>query len=222
MAQGAALRPPGRQWKLNPDLITKKNVVSNLGKTYRPLDKWSHLDPGGKSLFFRFLSTTCTSWMGAQAKLACYGWFSPDFIPVMLVHRTKEQNVFCKTWATICCCFVHQHGCLITWLKSTYLYSILFPPINLMVKLMVKLMVGRQRTSARKLQSCHFLHSWSLNNGNYTLFISQDTRFFVNNLVDHEIHPQQIQLLAIAGLELGKSEMNAQRSSSSAVLLLHT
>ena len=27
---------------------------------------------------------------------------------------------YCKTWGIICCCFVHQHGRLVTWLKTIY------------------------------------------------------------------------------------------------------
>ena len=45
----------------------------------------------------------------------------------MLVHRTIEKKSFgnltlllCKIRAIICYCFVHQHGRLITWLKTIY------------------------------------------------------------------------------------------------------
>ena len=54
-------------------------------------------------------------------------WFSLDVIAAMLVHRTIEKKSFgnltlllCKIRAIICYCFVHQHGRLITWLKTLY------------------------------------------------------------------------------------------------------
>ena len=41
------------------------------------------------------------------------------------VHNNSEKKSFgslilllCKTWATFCNCFVHQHGRLITWVKT--------------------------------------------------------------------------------------------------------
>ena len=56
-----------------------------------------------------------------------YRWFSLDVIAAMLVHRTIEKKSFgnltlllCKIRAIICYCFVHQHGRLITWLKTIY------------------------------------------------------------------------------------------------------
>ena len=52
-------------------------------------------------------------------------WLLADVIAAMLVHRTKEKNVYltlllCKTWAITCCSFVHQHIRLITRLKTTH------------------------------------------------------------------------------------------------------
>ena len=54
-----------------------------------------------------------------------YRWFSLDVIAAILVHRTIEKKSFgnlnlllCKIRAIICYCFVHQHGRLITWLKT--------------------------------------------------------------------------------------------------------
>ena len=51
----------------------------------------------------------------------CYSRFSHDVTAAMLLYRTIAETYFenlillvCKTWVT----FLHQHGCLITWVKT--------------------------------------------------------------------------------------------------------
>ena len=54
--------------------------------------------------------------------------FSCDVTAAMLVHRTITKKIetffgtlillLCKTWATFCHCFTHQHGRLITSVKT--------------------------------------------------------------------------------------------------------
>ena len=52
-------------------------------------------------------------------------WLAPDVIAAMLVYWTIAKKSFgnlalllCKTQATFCFCFVHQHGRLLTWVQA--------------------------------------------------------------------------------------------------------
>ena len=92
----------------------------------------------------------------------------------MLVYRIIAKKAFgnlilllCKTWATFCRCFAHQHGRLITWAKTKnrlYLSVVCF--FDLAREGWQKRVIDGERERGKRNSrfpplSLHFSHDWN-------------------------------------------------------------
>ena len=109
--------------------IMKEKVGSSKRKGHISLRRVVHQWITGHYQATSTLQLKWKSWWWWKWLYQCEAnrWFSLDVIAAMLVHRTIEKKSFgnltlllCKIRAIICYCFVHQHGRLITWLKTIY------------------------------------------------------------------------------------------------------